>query len=155
MPIRLVFRVFLQKASGRVAGSSELIHCRFRPSVRRGRKMAMHMNEYITLGRSGLLVSPLGLGTMTFGNDSWGSKDNESRAIFDRYVETGGNFIDTADIQARRRRNFSNRAGALPEAIVPSQPGHAQTPGKLRAARRLTDLVRREKQKQCIAVAIG
>jgi aryl-alcohol dehydrogenase-like predicted oxidoreductase len=58
--------------------------------------MAMHMNEYITLGRSGLLVSPLGLGTMTFGNDSWGSKDNESRAIFDRYVETGGNFIDTA-----------------------------------------------------------
>src|ERR1700689_4377320 len=62
--------------------------------------MAMHMSEYITLGRSGLLVSRLGLGTMTFGNDSLGSKDNESRAIFDRYVETGGNFLDTADTYA-------------------------------------------------------
>jgi aryl-alcohol dehydrogenase-like predicted oxidoreductase len=62
--------------------------------------MTMRMNEYITLGRSGLRVSPLGLGTMTFGNDSWGSADNESRAIFDRYLETGGNFVDTADIYA-------------------------------------------------------
>jgi hypothetical protein len=47
--------------------------------------MAMQLNEYITLGRSRLRVSPLGLGTMTFGNDSCGSEDNESRAIFDRY----------------------------------------------------------------------
>uniref|UniRef100_A0A7V5CTR6 Aldo/keto reductase n=1 Tax=Acidobacterium capsulatum TaxID=33075 RepID=A0A7V5CTR6_9BACT len=57
----------------------------------------MKMNEYITLGRSGLRVSPLCLGTMTFGNDRWGSADEESRAIFDRYVEAGGNFVDTAD----------------------------------------------------------
>jgi aryl-alcohol dehydrogenase-like predicted oxidoreductase len=34
---------------------------------------------------------------MTFGNDRWGSEDRESRAIFDRYIETGGNFLDTAD----------------------------------------------------------
>lgn len=57
----------------------------------------MHMNEYITLGRSGLRVSPLCLGTMTFGNDRWGSADDESSAILDRYLEAGGNFLDTAD----------------------------------------------------------
>lgn len=57
----------------------------------------MRMNEYITLGRSGLRVSPLCLGTMTFGNDRWGSADEISRAIFDRYLEAGGNFVDTAD----------------------------------------------------------
>jgi aryl-alcohol dehydrogenase-like predicted oxidoreductase len=57
----------------------------------------MQMNEYTTLGRSGLRVSPLALGTMTFGNDRWGSEDAESKRIFDRYLESGGNFIDTAD----------------------------------------------------------
>ena len=57
----------------------------------------MQLNEYVTLGRSGLRVSPLSLGTMTFGNDRWGSQDEESRKIFDRYVELGGNVLDTAD----------------------------------------------------------
>jgi aryl-alcohol dehydrogenase-like predicted oxidoreductase len=57
----------------------------------------MQLNEYITLGRSGLRVSPLSLGTMTFGNDRWGSNDAESKLIFDSYVESGGNFLDTAD----------------------------------------------------------
>ncbi len=55
------------------------------------------MDEYTTLGRSGLIVSPFCLGTMTFGNDRWGSSDEESRRIFDRYVEEGGNFLDCAD----------------------------------------------------------
>lgn len=59
--------------------------------------MTMRMNEYITLGRSGLSVSPLCLGTMTYGNSRWGSEDAVSRAIFDRYIESGGNFLDTAD----------------------------------------------------------
>src|SRR5579862_2696631 len=57
----------------------------------------MHLNEYITLGRSGLRVSPLALGTMTFGNDRWGSEDAESKRIFDRYIDSGGNFLDCAD----------------------------------------------------------
>jgi aryl-alcohol dehydrogenase-like predicted oxidoreductase len=57
----------------------------------------MQLNEYTTLGRSGLRVSPLALGTMTFGNDRWGSDDAESKRIFDRYVEQGGNFLDCAD----------------------------------------------------------
>ena len=58
----------------------------------------MQLNEYKTLGRSGLRVSPLCLGTMTFGTEwGWGSEENVSRSIFDRYIEAGGNFIDTAD----------------------------------------------------------
>jgi aryl-alcohol dehydrogenase-like predicted oxidoreductase len=58
----------------------------------------MPLDSYVTLGRSGLKVSPLCLGTMTFGNDwGWGAEEAASRAMFDRYVERGGNFIDTAD----------------------------------------------------------
>jgi aryl-alcohol dehydrogenase-like predicted oxidoreductase len=56
------------------------------------------MKHYTTLGRSGLRVSPLSLGTMTFGTDwGFGSEETASRAIFDAYLEAGGNFIDTAD----------------------------------------------------------
>ena len=60
----------------------------------------MQLNEYVTLGRSGLRVSPLSLGTMTFGNDRWGSDDTEARRIFDRYVEGGGIVLDCADVYA-------------------------------------------------------
>jgi aryl-alcohol dehydrogenase-like predicted oxidoreductase len=60
--------------------------------------MEMQLNEYSTLGRSGLRVSPLCLGTMTFGTEwGWGAEENVSRSLFDRYIEQGGNFIDTAD----------------------------------------------------------
>ncbi len=49
------------------------------------------------LGRSGLKVSELALGTMTFGEDwGWGASKEESGHIFDAFVEFGGNFIDTA-----------------------------------------------------------
>jgi aryl-alcohol dehydrogenase-like predicted oxidoreductase len=58
----------------------------------------MKLNEYVTLGRTGLRVSPLTLGTMTFGNDRWGSDDATSRAIFDRFVADGGNVLDCADV---------------------------------------------------------
>jgi aryl-alcohol dehydrogenase-like predicted oxidoreductase len=48
-------------------------------------------------GRSGLRVSELALGTMTFGEDwGWGASQETSRAIFDAYTAAGGNFIDTA-----------------------------------------------------------
>ena len=57
------------------------------------------LDHYRLLGRSGLRVSPLCLGTMTFGTDwKWGSDEGESRQVFDAYVGKGGNFIDTADI---------------------------------------------------------
>ena len=58
----------------------------------------MHLNEYVTLGRSGLRVSPLCLGTMTFGTEwGWGSEESVSRSVFDAYIDAGGNFLDTAD----------------------------------------------------------
>jgi len=58
----------------------------------------MPLNEYTTLGRSGLRVSPLCLGTMTFGTEwGWGAEESVSRQLLDRYLEAGGNFIDTAD----------------------------------------------------------
>jgi aryl-alcohol dehydrogenase-like predicted oxidoreductase len=59
---------------------------------------AKQLDDFRLLGRSGLRVSPLALGTMTFGAGSeWGSTDDEARQIFDRYVERGGNFVDTAN----------------------------------------------------------
>lgn len=63
----------------------------------------MKLTDLRTLGRSGLLVSPLALGTMTFGTPGWGSPDEVSQSIFNAYVEAGGNFIDTADIYAGGR----------------------------------------------------
>ncbi|MDR2857600.1 MAG: aldo/keto reductase [Novosphingobium sp.] len=61
--------------------------------------MALQLDDYRLLGRSGLRVSPLALGTMTFrvGGGSWGSSDEEARAMVDTYIDRGGNFIDTAD----------------------------------------------------------
>ena len=60
----------------------------------------MSLTKFRTLGRSGLVVSPLALGTMTFGPGEWSADDATSRAIFDAYRDAGGNFIDTADIYA-------------------------------------------------------
>ena len=53
--------------------------------------------KYRYLGRSGLLVSRLCLGTMTFGNSQWGCDQDVSSGIVRKFVEGGGNFIDTAD----------------------------------------------------------
>jgi len=54
--------------------------------------------NYRLLGRSGLRVSELALGTMTFGEDwGWGASKDESRRQFDAFAELGGNFIDTAN----------------------------------------------------------
>jgi aryl-alcohol dehydrogenase-like predicted oxidoreductase len=56
------------------------------------------LDRYRLLGRSGLRVSPLALGTMTFGSDwGWGAAEDEARRIFDAYVDRGGNFVDTAN----------------------------------------------------------
>lgn len=53
--------------------------------------------RYTTLGRSGLRVSELSLGTMTFGEDwGWGASKETSRELFDAFAAGGGNFIDTS-----------------------------------------------------------
>ncbi len=56
--------------------------------------------KYRYLGDSGLLVSRICLGTMTFGQDKWGCDRDTSCAIVNKFVEGGGNFIDTADMYA-------------------------------------------------------
>ena len=62
----------------------------------------MPLDHYITLGRSGLRVSPFCLGTMTFGEDlGWGSSVEESQRIIDRFIELGGNFLDTANFYTK------------------------------------------------------
>jgi aryl-alcohol dehydrogenase-like predicted oxidoreductase len=54
--------------------------------------------RYKLLGKSGLRVSELCLGTMTFGETwGWGASKDESHRIFDAFVEAGGNFVDTAN----------------------------------------------------------
>ena len=63
----------------------------------------MSLANYRTLGRSGLAVSPLVLGTMTFGTARWGLDEVGSSAVFNAYTEAGGNFVDTADVYAGGR----------------------------------------------------
>ena len=54
--------------------------------------------RYKLLGRSGDRVSELALGTMTFGEEwGWGASKDESKTMFDAFVEAGGNFFDTAN----------------------------------------------------------
>lgn len=60
--------------------------------------MSPILDRFRLLGGSGLRVSPLSLGTMTFGTEwGWGTPKDECRRIFDAYVEAGGNFVDTAN----------------------------------------------------------
>ncbi len=63
----------------------------------------MPLSNYRTLGRSGLAVSPLALGTMTFGTARWGSGEHDSRAVFNAYVDAGGNLVDAADVYSAGR----------------------------------------------------
>ncbi|MEU8219890.1 aldo/keto reductase [Micromonospora taraxaci] len=59
----------------------------------------MSLNDFVTLGRSGLRISPYTLGAMTFGEDhGWGASVAESEAMITEYLERGGNSIDTANI---------------------------------------------------------
>jgi aryl-alcohol dehydrogenase-like predicted oxidoreductase len=62
----------------------------------------MSLDHYVTLGHSGLRVSPFCLGTMTFGEDwGWGSSVAEAEAVMARFIERGGNFVDTANVYTK------------------------------------------------------
>src|ERR671923_2016979 len=68
----------------------------FRHTIKGTLEMTM---SYYTLGRSGLRVSRLALGTMTFGTEwGWGADKKTAGALVDAYIEVGGNFFDTADL---------------------------------------------------------
>jgi aryl-alcohol dehydrogenase-like predicted oxidoreductase len=94
----------------------------------------MDLTSYRTLGRSGLIISPLTLGTMTFGTPRWGSSDEVSEAIFDAYVAAGGNFIDTADVYAGGRSEelvgrFVAGRGLRDQLVLATKFGFCAQPG--------------------------
>ena len=84
--------------------------------------------RYKLLGKSGLRVSELCLGTMTFGEDwGWGASKEESRKIFDAFAEAGGNFIDTSSnytngTSETLRGRVHRRATGTPSWWRPSTP---------------------------------
>ncbi|MDJ0787779.1 MAG: aldo/keto reductase [Myxococcota bacterium] len=59
--------------------------------------------KYRLMGSSGLRVSELALGAMTFGANDWGVDEAESRKVYEGFREAGGNFIDTANIYSQGR----------------------------------------------------
>lgn len=88
------------------------------------------MHDYYLLGRSGLRVSRLALGTMNFGVDgfhaAYGRTEEEAEPIFRAYVEAGGNFIDTADFYTageseRMLGRLIKRAGNRDEVVLTSK----------------------------------
>jgi len=64
--------------------------------------------KYRYLGKSGLLVSRVCLGTLSFGFKEWGNDAKSAARIIDIFLEAGGNFIDTANIYG----------GGLSEGII-------------------------------------
>ena len=82
--------------------------------------MREQLKEYRALGRTGLKVSPLGLGVMTY---SWGADKKAAREIFDLYREEGGNFLDTADMYSGGESEswlgeFVSEAHARDEVVI-------------------------------------
>ncbi|KAA3449806.1 aldo/keto reductase [Mesorhizobium sp. SARCC-RB16n] len=97
--------------------------------------------SYYTLGNSGLRVSRLALGTMTFGTEwGWGADRDTARAMFDAYVEAGGNFFDTADLYTRgtaetwlgefvAERGLRDKAVIATKFTMNSNPGNPNAGG--------------------------
>ncbi|MFJ6324696.1 MULTISPECIES: aldo/keto reductase [unclassified Rhizobium] len=101
----------------------------------------MSLDQYYLLGRSGLRVSRLALGTMTFGDGgirgiggSWGADEATARAIFDRYIAAGGNFIDTANSYAAGLSEsivgtFVKEAGIRDAVVIATKFSNSLSPG--------------------------
>src|SRR5512135_78689 len=68
--------------------------------------------KYKRLGRTGLKVSQLCLGTMQWG---WTASEDDALRVMDAFVEAGGNFIDTADVYSRWAKN---NPGGVSEQII-------------------------------------
>lgn len=96
----------------------------------------MNLRTYRPLGQSGLLVSPLSLGTMTFGTPRWGIDAQGSRAVMEKYVALGGNFIDTADVYAGGQSEeivgaFIAERGLRDEMVLATKSGFSNGRGLL------------------------
>lgn len=91
--------------------------------------------DYYTLGNTGLKVSRLALGTMTFGDDwGWGADAANARQIFDTYLEAGGNFIDTADMYTngnseRMLGQFVKESGSRDRVVISTKFSYNAEPG--------------------------
>src|SRR5579863_10719027 len=95
------------------------------------------VKQYRLLGHTGLRVSPFCLGTMSFGTEwGWGAAKEASFAILDRYFQSGGNFVDTADLytngtseqiigeflESRRLRETAVLATKFSFSAIPGDP---------------------------------
>jgi aryl-alcohol dehydrogenase-like predicted oxidoreductase len=95
----------------------------------------MAIDRYYTLGRTGLRVSRISLGTMTFGKEwGWGADEESSRAMFNRYLDAGGNFIDTADLYTQGTSEtilgrFIAERKARDQVVLATKFTHNQQPG--------------------------
>lgn len=96
----------------------------------------MPLDEYYLLGRSGLRVSPLALGTLTFGtagpHGAWGVEKPRARELFARYLDAGGNFVDTADLYTRGESEallgeFIADAGARERVVLTTKYSYNST----------------------------
>jgi aryl-alcohol dehydrogenase-like predicted oxidoreductase len=89
----------------------------------------MPLDHYVTLGRSGLRVSPFALGAMTFGEDpgAAGCSVEESEKILGTYLDRGGNFIDTANFYSNGHSEkilgdyFAARPGSRQRVVLASK----------------------------------
>lgn len=89
----------------------------------------MPLDHYVTLGRSGLRVSPFALGAMTFGEDppGAGSSVEESEKILATYLDRGGNFVDTANFYTNGHSErilgdfFAARPGTREHVVLASK----------------------------------
>lgn len=93
------------------------------------------MTPYFTLGHTGLRISRLALGAMTFGTDwGWGTDEAGARQLFDRYLAWGGNLIDTADLYTggnseRWVGKFVADAGVRDRVVIATKFSFNGTPG--------------------------
>jgi aryl-alcohol dehydrogenase-like predicted oxidoreductase len=95
----------------------------------------MSLASYFTLGRSGLRVSRLALGAMTFGTEwGWGADEAAARSMFDAYLDAGGNFVDTADLYTNGTSEewigrFVAARGARDRVVIATKFGFNAQPG--------------------------
>lgn len=98
------------------------------------------LTRYTLLGSGGLRVSPLCLGAMTFGDAwGWGMDRKGAREVFDRYLESGGNFIDTADAYTSGQSEellgeFMKEAGNRDRIVLATKFSFTGHPGDPNAA---------------------
>ncbi len=99
--------------------------------------MTQQLDHYRLLGRSGLRVSPLSLGTMTFGATGWGTDLAAAQRMVNRYVELGGNFIDTANFYSNgesERMVGQLVKGCRADMVVATKYSLTMEPGKVNAS---------------------